>query len=99
MPVAGLLNAIDGVAAQEGRMLFMTTNHMERLDAALIRPGRVDMRLEFAHANEDQIMDFFVGFYQVRSLPPTLTAVSAAQIGRSPPSELSGMGSEVWYTF
>jgi hypothetical protein len=62
---AGLLNAIDGVAAQEGRMLFMTTNHIERLSAALIRPGRVDVRLEFTHATDEQIMDFFVGFYQV----------------------------------
>ena len=62
---AGLLNAIDGVAAQEGRMLFMTTNHIERLSAALIRPGRVDVRLEFAHATEEQITDFSVGFYQV----------------------------------
>ena len=63
--MAGLLNAIDGVAAQEGRMLFMTTNFIERLDAALIRPGRVDMRLEFTQASEDQITAFFIGFYQV----------------------------------
>lgn len=41
---SGLLNAIDGVAAQEGRMLFMTTNHLERLSEALVRPGRVDVR-------------------------------------------------------
>ena len=30
---------LDGVAAGEERMLFMTTNHIERLDPALIRPG------------------------------------------------------------
>jgi chaperone BCS1 len=36
---SGLLNALDGVGAVEGRILFMTTNHMERLDPALIRPG------------------------------------------------------------
>lgn len=35
-----LLNALDGVAAAEGRLLFMTTNYIERLDQALIRPGR-----------------------------------------------------------
>jgi chaperone BCS1 len=34
---SGLLNALDGVAATEGRVMFMTTNHIERLDAALIR--------------------------------------------------------------
>lgn len=37
---SGLLNAIDGVAAQEGRALIMTTNHRDRLEPALIRPGR-----------------------------------------------------------
>ncbi len=37
---SGLLNALDGVAAQEGRLVFMTTNHIERLNEALIRPGR-----------------------------------------------------------
>lgn len=35
----GLLQALDGVMAQEGRMVFFTTNHMEKLDEALIRPG------------------------------------------------------------
>ena len=43
---SGLLNAIDGIAAQEGRALIMTTNHPERLDPALIRPGRADLRVE-----------------------------------------------------
>jgi chaperone BCS1 len=33
----GLLNALDGVAATEGRVMFMTTNYLERLDPALIR--------------------------------------------------------------
>ncbi|KAI0220763.1 Complex III assembly protein translocase and chaperone, partial [Massospora cicadina] len=41
---SGLLNALDGVAAAEERINFMTTNHIERLDPALIRPGRVDFK-------------------------------------------------------
>lgn len=40
--LSGLLNAIDGIAAPEGRILFLTSNHPEKLDAALVRPGRVD---------------------------------------------------------
>ena len=43
---SGLLNAIDGVGAQEGRALIMTTNHIEKLDPALIRPGRADIHTE-----------------------------------------------------
>ena len=38
---SGLLNAIDGVTSTEGRIVFMTTNYIERLDPALIRPGTV----------------------------------------------------------
>lgn len=41
--LSGLLNSIDGVIAQEGKVIFMTTNHVERLPEALIRPGRIDV--------------------------------------------------------
>jgi len=34
---SGLLNALDGLSAQGGRILVMTTNHIELLDDALIR--------------------------------------------------------------
>ena len=61
---AGLLNAIDGVAAQEGRLLFMTTNHVEALSGALVRPGRVDVRVRLRHASHVQIAAFLASFYQ-----------------------------------
>jgi chaperone BCS1 len=65
---SGLLNAIDGVASPEGRMIIMTTNHLERLDPALIRPGRADVKLSFANARADQARRLFGRFYpeQVR---------------------------------
>jgi len=49
-----LRDAIDGVAAQENRILVMTTNHYDRLDAALIRPGRVDVEEYFGPADAEQ---------------------------------------------
>lgn len=61
--LSGLLNAIDGVAAHEGRVLIMTTNHPEKLDDALIRPGRVDLQVEFTLATKEQIHDIFVRMY------------------------------------
>ncbi|KAI8145593.1 P-loop containing nucleoside triphosphate hydrolase protein [Fennellomyces sp. T-0311] len=60
---SGLLNAIDGVAAQEGRILCMTTNHIEKLDAALIRPGRIDVRVHFGNATQSQAYELFQKFY------------------------------------
>ena len=60
---SGLLNALDGVAAQEGRLLVMTTNHAEHLDPALFRPGRCDLRLELTHATPAQARALFCRFY------------------------------------
>jgi len=59
----GLLNAIDGVAAQEGSLLFVTTNHKEKLNSALIRPGRIDVQEYFGLASENQIQRLFQVFY------------------------------------
>jgi chaperone BCS1 len=53
LTLSGLLNAIDGVSSQEGRVLIMTTNHIEHLDAALIRPGRVDRKVLFQLTDKD----------------------------------------------
>jgi mitochondrial chaperone BCS1 len=61
--MSGLLNAIDGVASQEGRVLVMTTNHPEKLDDALVRPGRVDMKIKFTLANKQQIRELFMRMY------------------------------------
>ncbi|KAF8473603.1 hypothetical protein BDZ91DRAFT_715044 [Kalaharituber pfeilii] len=61
---SGLLNAIDGVASHEGRILIMTTNHRERLDPALIRPGRVDVQIEFGYANKETIRRVFTELYK-----------------------------------
>jgi chaperone BCS1 len=60
---SGLLNAIDGVAAGEGRLLFATTNHIERLDPALIRPGRVDRKVYVGHATREQASQLFRRFF------------------------------------
>lgn len=60
---SGLLNALDGVASKPGLMVFMTTNHIEKLDPALIRPGRVDMQIEFPAATPELVGQFFQHFY------------------------------------
>ncbi len=43
LTLSGLLNAIDGVGARDNRILIITTNHPDKLDKALIRPGRIDV--------------------------------------------------------
>ncbi|KAK9456534.1 BCS1 N terminal-domain-containing protein [Dipodascopsis uninucleata] len=61
---SGLLNALDGVASSEERIIFMTTNHPEKLDPALIRPGRVDVRELIGDATPYQIRKMFLRFYE-----------------------------------
>jgi chaperone BCS1 len=69
--LSGLLNALDGVSSREGRVLFLTTNHPERLDRALVRPGRVDRKIELGRATRDQARRLFLWFYRDSGLGHT----------------------------
>ena len=79
---SGLLNALDGALAQEGRLLFLTTNHPERLDPALVRPGRVDYKLEFGHATDDAARRYAAHFYADAATPADVAAIAAAAAGQ-----------------
>ncbi|EDK40680.2 hypothetical protein PGUG_04778 [Meyerozyma guilliermondii ATCC 6260] len=61
---SGLLNALDGVASAEECITFMTTNHPEKLDPALLRPGRVDYKVLIGNASEHQVREMFLRFYE-----------------------------------
>ncbi|KAM4730876.1 mitochondrial chaperone BCS1 [Anableps anableps] len=60
---SGLLNSLDGVASSEARIVFMTTNFIDRLDPALIRPGRVDLKQYIGHCTAWQLAQMFRRFY------------------------------------
>jgi len=62
---SGLLNALDGVRSQEGRILFMTTNHREKLDPALLRPGRTDFHAKLDNASHNQMVNLFKRFNDI----------------------------------
>ena len=59
----GLLGALDGVGAAEGRLLFMTCRDASALEPALIRPGRIDTRLAFEAPDKAQAKALFRHFY------------------------------------
>lgn len=59
----GLLNALDGVASTEGRIIFLTTNYIDRLDSAMTRPGRVDLKVQVDYPDDDQLSRMFKRFY------------------------------------
>jgi len=99
---SGLLNAIDGVASKEGRLLIMTTNHHSRLDEALIRPGRIDIQVRFDYADAEIVHNLFRALYDVSDedkallkfpadfpAADELTQLARAFVDRVPPGRFS----------
>jgi hypothetical protein len=58
-----LLNILDGTLEASGRMLVITSNFPERIDRALIRPGRIDMIVNFKKCSVQVLKDMVEGFY------------------------------------
>ncbi|KAK4239577.1 BCS1 N terminal-domain-containing protein [Achaetomium macrosporum] len=61
--LSGLLNVLDGVASQEGRIVLMTSNFAEKLDKALVRPGRVDRMIYLGHISQRSCELMFLRMY------------------------------------
>ena len=67
LTLASLLEVLDGVMEMEGRMLIITTNYPEKLDKALIRPGRIDMKVHFGPMNGENIIRMYKHFFETDS--------------------------------
>jgi chaperone BCS1 len=61
--LSGLLNVLDGFHAPENVLFVMTTNKVEVLDPALLRPGRIDYRLFMGEAAESQKIELYRRFF------------------------------------
>ncbi|KAJ7211424.1 hypothetical protein GGX14DRAFT_697434 [Mycena pura] len=75
--LSGLLNVLDSVSSEEGRITFATTNHIANLDAALIRPGRMDVKIKYGLATTEQIEQVFKVFFPAVAAQDTDTAALA----------------------
>jgi chaperone BCS1 len=60
---AALLNCLDGIVSQDGRIVIMSTNHVDALDPALVRPGRADMRILLNNATVTQAAEMYKRFF------------------------------------
>ncbi|KAG6815477.1 hypothetical protein H0H87_001452, partial [Tephrocybe sp. NHM501043] len=88
--LSGLLNVIDGVGSEEGKLFFATTNYIDRLDPALLRPGRIDMRIQYKLATKEQALALFMRFFAPRSKPgSTPTRSPSSTSSEKPPLESS----------
>ncbi len=61
--LSGVLNVIDGVASQEGRIVLMTSNMAHKLDKALIRPGRIDRMIFLDNISQRSAELMFLRMY------------------------------------
>ena len=63
LTLGAVLEVIDGLVETPGRVIIFTTNHKEHLDSALLRPGRIDMQIEFKKLRRGHIADIYKKWY------------------------------------
>lgn len=61
--ISNLLNSIDGIHTPNNFIIIATTNHIEKLDPALIRPGRFDLVIEIPTVDKEVFDKFTNNFY------------------------------------
>jgi len=59
-----LLNLLDGILEIPGRVIIITSNHPEKLDPALTRPGRVDVNVKLGKCSIETLQEIFDHFYE-----------------------------------
>ena len=82
--LAGLLNALDGVCTASGQLLFLTTNHREHLDPALLRPGRVLRSFLSFVTLFDFFLSSFVRHFWTREVAASVPFALRVYVRRSP---------------
>ncbi len=61
--MSGLLNALDGICASEGRIIMMTSNNPEKLDSAVVRTGRIDIKVEICLPGDQERVIMYRRFF------------------------------------
>lgn len=89
--MAYLLQKLDGLESAEGRIIVATTNNPDKINPALLRPGRFDLKLCLGLCTQSMIVDILVNFY--RGDEKMRSRIAGAQIpgGRYSPLELINM--------
>ena len=62
-PLHEILNAMDGMQTPDGLKFIVTTNHLDRLDPAIVRPGRIDEAIEVGKLSIESAREMFRAFY------------------------------------
>ncbi|KAJ2969146.1 hypothetical protein NUW58_g10055 [Xylaria curta] len=74
--ISALLNVLDGIASQEGRVVIMTSNFPDQLDDALVRPGRIDVKVYMGHITRRGAEQIFMRMMKTGRLDMASTELS-----------------------
>lgn len=69
LSLSKVLNVLDGVVSLDDTVVFLTTNHLEKIDAALIRKGRVDYIYEIPYLEDVEIKEYIKLMYPEADIP------------------------------
>ena len=58
------LNMLDGVCETPGRIVIITTNHIEKLDPAILRPGRIDLDIKVDYLEKEDVYNMTKFFWE-----------------------------------
>jgi SpoVK/Ycf46/Vps4 family AAA+-type ATPase len=90
LDLATLLNVLDGVRETPGRIIILSTNYPERLDEALLRPGRFDMMLEFEKHSCAVLQQHIEKHYDITLTPKQLAKIQDPSLNfKWTPAEVS----------
>jgi hypothetical protein len=90
LDLATLLNVLDGVRETPGRIIILSTNHPERLDDALLRPGRFDLQIHFKKHTRAVLQEHVTDFYELPLTPAETATLSAPSLDEKwTPAEVS----------
>tara|TARA_B100000963_G_scaffold360148_1_gene389945 strand:- start:7319 stop:8944 length:1626 start_codon:yes stop_codon:yes gene_type:complete len=70
-----VLNVIDGIRETPGRIIIISSNYYDKLDKALVRPGRIDMCLNMKLASLEVIEQMFQHFYGYNKKAPAISDI------------------------
>jgi hypothetical protein len=69
LSLSKVLNVLDGVVSLDDTVVFLTTNHLDKIDDALIRKGRVDYIFEIPYLEDTEIKEYIALMYPDAEIP------------------------------
>lgn len=63
LTLSDILNIIDGINETPGRILIISSNHYEKLDPALVRPGRIDHHIILGNASSETVREIYYNYF------------------------------------